>query len=361
MSSFARPHLRRLTPYSAGKPIEELERELGVRNVVKLASNENPVGPSPRAVEAMRKALPELHRYPDTDMFALRERVASLHAVSGDELSFGNGSNHVIDSICRTFAGPEDHAVIGTPSFVCYRLFLAAADVPTTEVPLDQGVFWNPDRMLAAVRPNTRLLFLDNPNNPTSTHLGRDGLTRLLSDLPDTVIPVIDEAYVHFVDAADYVSALELRSLSPNLIVLRTFSKAYGLAAARIGYAVGPGALIADLERVRTAFNVNSLAQAGALAALDDEAHLAQVVALNRSERARLSAGLSELGLSVAPSQTNFVLVQLPTDAEPVYEALLRKGVITRTLGGLPRALRVSVGLPEENAKLLRALREVLR
>ena len=144
--------------------------------MVKLASNENPVGPSPRAIEAMRSALGELHRYPDTELFALRAAVAALHEVGGDELSFGNGSNELIDLICRTFAGPEDHAVIGSPSFVCYRLFLAAADVPTTEVPLDQGLFWNPDRMLAALRPNTRLLFLDNPNNPTSTHLGRAGL-----------------------------------------------------------------------------------------------------------------------------------------------------------------------------------------
>jgi histidinol-phosphate aminotransferase len=361
LSSFARPHLRRLTPYSAGKPIEELERELGIRDVVKLASNENPIGPSPRALDAMRAALAELHRYPDTDMFALRARVAALHGVGGDELSFGNGSNHVIDLICRTFAGPEDHAVIGSPSFVCYRLFLAAADVATTEVPLDHGLFWNPDRMLAALRPNTRLLFLDNPNNPTSTHLGREGLTHLLSGLPDTVIPVIDEAYVQFVDAADYTSAIELRSLSPNLIVLRTFSKAYGLAAARVGYAVGPNSLIADLERVRTAFNVNGVALAGALAALDDRAHLDRVVELNRGERVRLSTALAELGLSVAPSQTNFVLVQLPTEAEPIYEALLRNGVITRTLGGLPRQLRISIGLPAENAKLLHALREVLR
>jgi histidinol-phosphate aminotransferase len=361
LSSFARPHLRGLTPYSAGKPIEELERELGIASAVKLASNENAIGPSPLAVEAMRTAIPEAHRYPDNDMYALRAKVAARHGVDGAELHFGNGSNHVIDLICRTFAGPDDHAVIGVPSFSCYRLCLAAADVPTTEVPLDQGVFWNADRMLAAVRPNTKLLFLDNPNNPTSTHLGRSGLSRLLSGLPASMIAVIDEAYVHFADAADYASALELRALSPNLIVLRTFSKAYGLAAARVGYAVGPRALIADLERVRTAFNVNAVAQAGALAALDDHAHLQRVVELNRQERARLTAGLAELALQVAPSQANFLFVELPTPAEPVYATLLRAGVITRTLPGLPRHLRISVGLPEENDRLLHALRGVLR
>ena len=361
MSSFARTHLRRLEPYSAGKPIEELERELGIRGAVKLASNENPLGASPRAIEAMRAALADVHRYPDDDAFALHARVAALHGVSAAELSFGNGSNHVIDLICRTFAGPDDHAVIGTPSFVCYRLFLAASDVATTEVPLDDGMFWSPERLLAALRPDTRLLFLDNPNNPTSTHLGREGLSRLLSSLPASVIAVIDEAYVQYVDATDYVSALELRALCPNLIVLRTFSKAYGLAAARVGYAVGPSELIADLERVRIAFNVSSIAQAGALAALDDAAHLAEVVALNRGERARLTAALGELPVRVAPSQTNFLFVELPTEAGPVYEALLRGGVITRTLGGLPRHLRVSVGLPDENARLLHGLREVLR
>jgi histidinol-phosphate aminotransferase len=347
-------------PYSAGKPIEELERELGISEAVKLASNENPVGPSPRAIAAMQAALGAVHRYPDNDMFALRERVAALHGVRGEELSFGNGSNHVIDLICRTFAGPQDHAVIGTPSFVCYGLSLAAADVPTTAVPLDAGVFWNVDRLLEAVRPATRLLFLDNPNNPTSTHVGRAALSRLLSALPASVIAVIDEAYCQFADAPDYVSALELRSLCPNLLVLRTFSKAYGLAAARVGYAVGPAELIADLERVRIAFNVSSVAQAGAIAALDDAEHLAHVVELNRRERALLTDALASLGLEPAPSQTNFVFVELPTEAAPIYQSLLCKGVITRTLGGLPRHLRISVGMPDENARLVRALREAL-
>ena len=360
MSRFARPHLTRLLPYSPGKPIENVQRELGLAEVIKLASNENPLGPSPRAIEAMQRAAADVHRYPDTDALALRARVAALHGVAEDELSFGNGSNHLIHLICRVFAGPGDHAVIGTPSFVCYQMFLQAADVPTTEVPLDHGLFWNPERLLAALRPETKLLFLDNPNNPTSTHLGRDGLVALLSALPQHVIPVIDEAYVHYTDAADYRSALSLRTLSPNLIVLRTFSKAYGLAAARVGYAIGPRELIADLERVRIAFNVNAIAQAGAIAALDDEQHLLQSVQLNRRERGRMLRALADQGLSVAPSQANFVLVELAGAAAPVYEALLRRGVIVRTLAGLPHKLRISVGLAEENTKLLTALRECL-
>lgn len=361
VSRFARPHLERLIPYSPGKPVDELERELGIAQAVKLASNENPLGPSPRAIDAMRAALSSSHVYPDAGAFALRARLAALHGVDAAELAFGHGSNELIDLMCRTFAGPGDHAVIGTPSFACYALSLTAADVPTTAVPLDAGLFWNPERLLSAVLPNTKLIFIDNPNNPTSTHLGRAGLERLLSGLPDHVIAVIDEAYFQFADAADYHSALELRGLAPNLLVLRTFSKVYGLAAARVGYAVGPRELIADLERGKIPFNVGTAAQAGALAALDDEAHVTRSVESNRRGRAELAAALAELGLHVAPSQANFLFVELPTSADRVYEALLRRGVIVRTLSGLPRHLRISIGLPDDNVKLLSALREVLR
>lgn len=360
MSRFIRPHLAGIVPYAPGKPTSEVERELGIAEAVKLASNENPVGPSPRAVLAARAVLEGLHRYPDPDPHALRHKLAAQLAVDPSELVFGHGSNEIIDLLCRTFAGPEHHAVIGTPSFACYRLSLLAAGVPFSEIPLDRGLFWNAGRLLEAVRPETRLLLLDNPNNPTSTHLGKDGLHQLLSGLPEHVIPVIDEAYVHFADAPDYASALEHRALHPNLIVLRTFSKAYGLAAMRAGFAVAPAALIEDLERVRVPFNLNTLAQVAALAALDDIEHISRCVALNRSERARLSAELTALGLQVAPSQTNFLCVELAQDAPRVFEALLARGVIVRTIGNLPRHLRISVGLPSENTRLLAALREVL-
>ena len=216
-----------------------------------------------------------------------------------------------------------------------------------TEVPLDGGLFWNAERLLEAVRPTTRLLLLDNPNNPTSTHIGRDALRRLLSGLPDHVIPVIDEAYVHYADAPDYQSALELRDASPNLFVLRTFSKAYGLASTRAGYAIAPSELIDDLERVRLPFNLNGVVQAGALAALDDQEHVARCVELNRNERARVGRALSELGLAVAPSQANFVCVGIARDARAVFDALLARGVIVRTVGGLPQHLRISIGLPD--------------
>jgi histidinol-phosphate aminotransferase len=361
LSPLALPHLAAIAPYVPGKPAEELERELGITSVVKLASNENPIGPSPRAIEAARAVLGQAHRYADSDAYALRTGLSQRLAVARDELALGHGSNELIDLLCRTFAGPEQHAVIGAPSFACYRLSLLAAQVPFTEVPLDDGLFWNPDRLLEAVRPNTRLLFLDNPNNPTSTHLPRTGLQRLLAGLPAHVIPVIDEAYVQFADAPDYASALEMRALHPNVVVLRTFSKAYGLASLRAGFAVGPGELLNALERVRLPFNLNGLAQAAALAALDDEEHLLEVVSSNHAERARLCAALTELGFRVAPSQANFLCAELPSsDSRTMYEALLQKGVIVRPMGGMPRHLRISVGLRDENDRLTAALRELL-
>jgi histidinol-phosphate aminotransferase len=356
----ARPHLDAVEAYSPGKPVEELERELGIAEATKLASNENPLGPSPKAVAAMQASASGVHRYPDTHAYALRTRLAALHGVRPDEIAFGHGSNELIDLVCRAFAGPSDHAVIGAPSFVCYRLSLLVAGVPISEVALDHGLHWNEQRMLAAVRPETRLLFLDNPNNPTSTHLARAGLEHLLRALPAHVIPVIDEAYFHFADAPDYISALELRALSPNLIVLRTFSKAYALAAARVGYAIGPVALLSYLPRAGVPFNVSSMAQAGALAALADEEHLARTLELNARERPRLTRALQGLRLDVANSQANFLCVAMPSDAGPIYQALLRKGVIVRPIAGLPRHLRISVGLPHENDRLVTALREVL-
>jgi len=361
LSPLALPHLAAIAPYVPGKPAEELERELGITSAVKLASNENPMGPSPRALEAARAVLGQAHRYADSDAHALRMGLSQRLSVAPEELAFGHGSNELIDLLCRTFAGPDQHAVIGAPSFACYRLSLLAAQVPFSEVPLDEGLFWNPERLLEAVRPNTRLLFLDNPNNPTSTHLPRTGLQRLLSMLPAHVIPVIDEAYLHFADAPDYASALEMRALHPNVVVLRTFSKAYGLASLRAGYAAGPAELVSAIERVRIPFNLNGLAQAAALAALDDEQHLFEVVRSNRSERARLCAALTDLGFRVAPSQANFLCAELPSsDARTMYQALLQKGVIVRPVAGMPRHLRISVGLTEENDRLTTALCELL-
>ncbi len=353
-------NVERLIPYSPGKPIEELERELGIQNAVKLASNENPRGPSPKAVEAMCEHASGVNRYPDAATWNLRRDLAAHHGVEMDEIVVGNGSNELIDLICRTYAGPADHAVIGVPSFVCYHLGLTSANVPYDGVPLREGVFWDLPAMAAKVRDNTKLLFVANPNNPTSTHVGRAALETLLRDVPEHVVIVLDEAYVEFADADDYVSALELRDLRERLLVLRTFSKAYGLAANRVGYAIGQPSVVSYLNRTRAPFNVGTLGQVAARAALDDQDHVNAYVELNRGERARVTAGLRELGLTVAPSQSNFVFVDFGQDNQVVYDRLLRMGVIVRPMPVLSGTwIRITVGLPEENDRMLGAVREL--
>lgn len=359
------PNVARMVPYKPGKPIAELERELGIQGAIKLASNENPLGPSPRVIEAVERAARELAIYPDGAAYELRRAIAEHHGVGMDEVCTGNGSNELIDLLCRAFPAPGDHIVFGKPSFVCYWLGSIAADRAFTEVPLRDHLAWDVDAMLAAVRPETKLLFLANPNNPTGAHVGRAELERLLRDLPPRVVVVLDEAYVEFADADDYVSALDLRELRERLIVLRTFSKAYGLAALRVGYAIGQPALVDALHRMRAPFNVNALAQVAARAALSDPDHVARYVAMNRTERSRVGRALGELGFRVAPSQANFVLVDVGVTGlggPGFYDALLRKGVIVRPMPApIDGWVRITIGTPEWNDRLLRAAAEVVQ
>ncbi|MEM9070974.1 MAG: histidinol-phosphate transaminase [Myxococcota bacterium] len=362
MDPLVPPNVERMIPYKPGKPLEELERELGIRDAIKLASNENPIGPSPKVTAALREAAASLHFYPDGAGFSLRSAIADHHGIAMDEVCLGNGSNELIDLLCRTFPSRDDHIVFGKPSFVCYWLGATAAGVSFSEVPLKDHLAWDIDAMLAAVQPNTKLLFLANPNNPTGAHVGEADLRRLLEGLPPRVVCVIDEAYVEFADADDYVSALSLRDLRERLIVLRTFSKAYGLAGLRVGYALGPPSLIDYLMRMRAPFNVGSLGQLAARVALEDPDHVAAYVALNAKERTRVAAGLRELGLEVAPSQANFVLVNVKRPGAEVYDALLRRGVIVRTMPPpIDTWLRVSIGTEPMNDRLLNAMREVVQ
>jgi histidinol-phosphate aminotransferase len=356
---FVPAHVERLTPYVPGKPLEELEREYGIRDAIKLASNENPLGPSPKALAAAAQALSQGHRYPDN--YKLRAALAKHHQVALDEITLGNGSNELIDIIARTFGEPGAHAVYGDPSFVCYRSSTTGTNMDASEVALRDDVHYDVDALIAAVRPDTRIFFLANPNNPTGAYVGRAGLERILRELPRETIVVLDEAYVEFADAADYVSALELRALHERLIVLRTFSKAYGLAAFRIGYAIASPTLVGYMERVRAPFNVSSIALAAAEAALGDQAYLVHYVAHNRRERARVTQGLTALGVSVAPSQANFVLARFPGRGKQIADALLRRGVITRpTPPPIADAIRITIGSVAENDRLLATLREVL-
>ena len=358
----AAPHILALNAYEPGKPEEELRRELGLEHVVKLASNENAHGPSPRAVEAVRGDSLVLHRYPDPRGYELRRALATHHGIEANELCLGNGSNELIDLICRVFASRGDHAVFGHPSFPCYHIASVAQELETTAVPLRDHVEWNVDDLLSAVTPDTKLLFVANPNNPTGSYIPRRELERLLRETPERALVVLDEAYVEYADAGDFVEGTELRGLRERLAILRTFSKAYALAALRVGYVIAPSTVIAQLNRLRAPFNVGTAGQRAACAALEDQAHLRRTVAATVSERASLAAALEADGLRVAPSQANFVLVDVGRPGRAVYESLLREGVIVRPMPPpLERYIRVTVGLPDENAAFIDALRRVLR
>ncbi|MEB2313724.1 MAG: histidinol-phosphate transaminase [Sorangiineae bacterium] len=355
------PGIESLRPYEAGKPIEELARELGVTDAVKLASNENPLGPSPRAVEAARAALTEANRYPDAATYRLREKLAAHHRVGMNEVLPGNGSNELIELVIRTFTTTADHLVFAEPSFVVYRLAAVAHGTPFTAVPLRNETH-DLDAMAEAVTERTKLLIVANPNNPTGTYVGRASLERLFRRLPSEVIVVMDEAYLEYADAADYVGGLELRALHERLISLRTFSKIYGLAGLRVGYAVGSAELLGYMNRVRAPFNVNSIGQVAAMAALEDVEHVTRSREVNARERARLFEALGRFaGVRVVPSQTNFLFVDFARDAREIYDALLRLGVIIRPLGPLVTSARITVGRPDENDRLLAALAQVLR
>lgn len=276
-----------------------------------------------------------------------------------EEVIHGNGSNEILELVVRTFMTPEHHIVFGRPSFSMYPVIAASHNSSWTAVPTDAALTHDLEAIARAVQPNTRVIFIDNPNNPTGTHVGKAAVERFLREIPEEIIVVMDEAYFEFADAEDYPDCLKLRDLRERLIVLRTFSKAYGLAGFRVGYGVGPKNLVTYLHRLRAPFNVGSVSQEAAIAALSDVEHLESVVHLNNSERARLSAALEKEGRTVFPSQTNFILVDFGVPQADLYDKLLGKGVIVRPIPGLDTHLRISIGTREENDRLLRALDEV--
>ncbi len=362
MSDLAAPHILALTAYEPGKPEEELKRELGLDDVVKLASNENPYGPSQKAIEAVSGAALALHRYPDPRGHDLRHALATHHRVPAEELCLGNGSNELIDLIGRVVASRGEHAVFGHPSFPCYRIGSVAQELDFTAVPLRDHLHWNVDDLLDAVTPKTKLLFVSNPNNPSGSYIPGTELDRLLRALPESVLAVIDEAYVEYADAEDFTSAIGLRDTRERLAILRTFSKAYGLAALRVGYVVGTPELVETINRLRAPFNVGTPGQVAAIAALADDAHLQASVAATIRDRCKLTEALVGEGFRVAPSQANFVLVDVQRPGRAVYEALLHEGVIVRAMPPpLHSWIRVTIGTPDENERFLLSLGRVLR
>ncbi|MEN9806733.1 MAG: hypothetical protein RL756_1253 [Pseudomonadota bacterium] len=355
------PALAGISPYRPGKPVSELTRELGITDVVKLASNENPRGPGPAVRAAIVDACGDLSRYPDGNGFALKSALAERLGVDIACLTLGNGSNDVLDLMARVALTPGASAVISAHAFIVYKLAVTLAGGTLITVPArDYGA--DLDGMLAAIRPDTAIVFLANPNNPTGTWTDESSLTRFLDAVPKHVWVVLDEAYFEYVDLPGYPDGIRLLSRYPNLVVTRTFSKIHGLAALRVGYAVSSPEAADLLGRVRQPFNVNSLGLAAATAALADEGFVNESRRLNREGLAELTSGLTRLGLAVIPSAGNFVAFEPGRDPGSVYNALLREGVIVRPVGeyGLDRHLRVTVGLPEETARFLRAIERVL-
>ncbi|WP_172600401.1 histidinol-phosphate transaminase [Sulfurivermis fontis] len=364
--SLAAPGVRQLKPYQPGKPIEELERELGVSNIIKLASNENPLGPSPLALTAARAALEDVWLYPDGNGFVLKDKLKQKLGVAMEQLILGNGSSDILDFAVRAFVTPQDEVMFSEHAFAVYPILTQAAGARAVVVPAKN---WGHDltAMRSAITERTRLIFIANPNNPTGTWLPAAELEAFIADLPAHVLVLVDEAYFEYASypamgAADYPDAIAWVGRYPNLIVARTFSKCYGLAGLRVGYGVCHPQVADLMNRVRPPFNVNSLALAAAAAALDDSEHLQQTLALNAAGMDQLTAGFASLDLRHIPSVGNFVSVDTGRTAAPLYDALLREGVIVRPVAnyGMPNHLRVTIGLPEENARFLAALAKVL-
>jgi histidinol-phosphate aminotransferase len=359
--SLANQGVRELSPYQPGKPIEELERELGISDIVKLASNENPLGTPSSAAKAIENALPQLALYPDGSAFSLKSKLAGILSVNSDWITIGNGSNELLDLIARVFLSPDSNAVISRHAFIVYPIAIKAlgAELRVAEA---KNLGHDLDKMAALVDKNTRVVFIANPNNPTGTWLGIKEIEKFLKVIPDHVIVVLDEAYHEYVDKADYASGMTLLAAFPNLIITRTFSKAYGLAGLRVGYCISHPEVADLLNRLREPFNVNSLALVAAAAVLDDAEYLTRGLEVNRLGISQLQNGLLELNLPFVETAGNFILVDFGRDALPLYQAFLQEGIILRPVGvyEMPTYLRVSVGLPEQNARFLQACKKVL-
>lgn len=352
-----------LSPYQPGKPIEELARELGLdpAAIIKLASNENPLGPSEKALAAAREALADLCLYPDGNGFELKQALAKRFGVEMSQITLGNGSNDILEVIARCFADADAEVIFSQYAFAVYPLVTQAIGARGVAVPArDWG--HDLDAMAAAVTDRTKLIFVANPNNPTGTVHHGDAMLAFLKKVPERVLVVLDEAYCEYLQGDGYADGVELLSRFPNLIVCRTFSKAWGLAALRVGYSISSPEIADILNRVRQPFNVDSIALAAATAVLADEDYLKRSCDVNAAGMKQLETAFAEMALPYIPSSGNFIAVEVGERAGDVYQGLLQRGVIVRPVGGygMPRHLRVSIGLPEENARFVEALKQTL-
>lgn len=361
-SKICRDCILRLKPYVPGKPIEEVQREYGLTDIIKLASNENPLGPSPKAVEAMKKACEKVALYPDGNCFALRNAVAEHIGVQPDYLSFGTGSDELIREIGTAFLEEGDCVVQGDPTFSQYE---GAATVNNCEcclANLKDGYYYDVDAILGCINERTKLVFIANPNNPTGAMMNQSEVERLIAGMPSRAILILDEAYYEYIERPDYPNALQWVLEGKNVISLRTFSKIHGLAGLRLGYAIARPELIGYIERVRLPFNVSSIAQVAAIASLSDPGHIERSRKVNSEGKQYFYKEFRRMGLSFAESEANFVWVDLGRDSKEVFHELLKKGVIIRTgdIFGWPTHARVTIGTAEENSRFIKALEEVL-
>jgi histidinol-phosphate aminotransferase len=357
-----RESLGQIRPYIPGKPITEVKREFGLERIIKLASNENPLGPSPRALEAAQAALRETHRYPDPGGFYLRKALARRHGIRMEEIVLGNGSVEIVEQITEAYLDPGDEAIVGHPAFFKYDIAIRIMGGKVIRVPLRNWVH-DLEEMGRAVTSRTRLIFIPNPNNPTGTMVTAEDVETFFSGLPEGVVTVFDEAYYEYIEREDYPDTLSKVREGRDIIVLRTFSKAHGLAGFRIGYGIAKEELIAPLNVVRETFNTNAVAQEAALAALEDHEHVLRSRESNGRGMKILTDGLDTLKLIHVPSVANFVLVDFAMDVRTVFRGLLRKGIIVRPMSpyGLPTMARVTVGKEGENEAFLEALEDTLK
>ncbi len=359
-------HITGISPYVPGKQVAEIEREYGVEGAIKMASNENPLGPSPAAREVIKEASAEAHIYPDGDARELKHAVAEHHDVPVEEVLCGNGSDQLLRLAVQALSRwGQDAGLISNFSFGAYPIALRGHNLDVRRVDMKPGLQYDMPAMAEAVSPNTRIVFLANPNNPTGTYITEGDLRGFLRSVPDDVVVIVDEAYTQYVEADDYASAMEMRDEHELLIVTRTFSKCFGLAAMRIGYAISTPEVIDAINRVRAPFNCNRIGQKAAVAALADRKFVQRSVEVNEQGREQLESGLAELrdrGVDWIPSQTNFLLCEMPFAGREVYEAMLYEGVITRPVEayGLPNHLRISIGTEKQNEACLDALEAAL-
>ncbi len=358
VASRVKKHISELNPYVPGKPVEELERELGLTDSIKLASNENPIGPSPKAVEAMKKALTEVHRYPDGSSYELRAVLSEQLGVSGEQLVFGAGSDELLELIAKAFLGPGDEAVFAWPSFAMYPIVVKGMGAKSVKVPLTVDLVHDLDAMEKAICSSTQVVFVCNPNNPTGTSIGRHDFDNFAKAIPDDVLLVVDEAYFEYVRRKDFPDALSLIAERPGTAVLRTFSKIYGLAGTRVGYGVMDKEFASFLERSRHPFNINSLAEVAAIAALDDKEHVEKARQVNSQGMEYFKKEFAAMGIRTWTSDANFLLAETGSGT---YEALLPRGVIVRPMEGfgLPDCVRITIGTKVENERVVSALTQL--